>query len=54
MLQGQKRVVQSAESDDMTMCIISYISLHDYVLSLDLNLLLSNNFGYKILVNGVS
>ena len=54
VIQGRKRDIQSAEADDITVWIISYIIPHDYVLSLKLNLFLSYTFDFKTFDEGVS
>ena len=52
MLQGQKCGVQSTEATDLTVWIISYISLYDYVISLDLIFLPAYKFGCKNIGEG--
>ena len=48
MQQGQKRGIPIAYTADLTVWMIWYISPYDYMLSLDLKLLLSYNFGCEI------
>ena len=48
MKQVHTRGVQSYEAADITVCILLYIDLHDYLISLDMKLLLSIKFGHII------
>ena len=47
MRQGHNLGVQSSESVDITVWIISCISMHDYVLSVEVKFFLYSKFGCK-------
>ena len=53
MRQGRNRGVQSSEDSDLTVCLIFYISPHNYMVYLDLKSLLYNNFGFQTFVKAV-
>ena len=53
VLQRCKLGVQGSESSYLTVWVILYISPHDYVISLDLKLSLSNQFGYQKFGKGI-
>ena len=52
--QGRKRGFQGSDAADITVWIISHIIPRDYMLSIKLNLLLSNKFGCQTFGKGVS